>query len=124
MSETKQSTAETFEFRAEMKQLLHLIIHSLYTHEEIFLRELISNASDALNKIRFRMLTDRDVVDADAERRIDIKLDKNTNTLILTDTGIGMSRDDLMSKIGTVASSGTMEFVSELKKMMAPSTHS
>ena len=120
MSETKQSTAETFEFRAEMKQLLHLIIHSLYTHEEIFLRELISNASDALNKIRFRMLTDRDVVDAAAERRIDIKLDKNTNTLILTDTGIGMSRDDLMSKIGTVASSGTVDFVSELKKNDGP----
>ena len=120
MSETKQSTAETFEFRAEMKQLLHLIIHSLYTHEEIFLREMISNASDALNKIRFRMLTDRDVVDADAERRIDIKLDKNTNTLILTDTGIGMTRDDLMNKIGTVASSGTVDFVSELKKKDGP----
>ncbi|NNF03176.1 MAG: molecular chaperone HtpG, partial [Rhodothermales bacterium] len=111
---------ETFEYRAEMKQLLHLIIHSLYTHEEIFLRELISNASDALNKLRFRMLTDRDVVDADAERRIDIKLDKNRNTLTVSDTGIGMTRQDLIDRIGTVASSGTLEFVKELKEQDGP----
>ena len=111
---------EVHEFKAEMKQLLHLIIHSLYTHEEIFLRELISNASDALNKIRFRMLTDRDVVDADAEQRIDIKLNKNDNTLVLTDTGVGMTKDDLLKRIGTVASSGTLEFVQELKKQDGP----
>jgi len=111
---------EVHEFKAEMKQLLHLIIHSLYTHEEIFLRELISNASDALNKIRFRMLTDRDVVDADAEQRIDIKLDKNENTLVLTDTGVGMTKEDLLRRIGTVASSGTLEFVQELKKKDGP----
>jgi len=111
---------EVHEFKAEMKQLLHLIIHSLYTHEEIFLRELISNASDALNKIRFRMLTDRDVVDADAEQRIDISLNKNDNTLVLRDTGVGMTRDDLLKRIGTVASSGTLEFVQELKKQDGP----
>ena len=103
-----------------MKQLLHLIIHSLYTHEEIFLRELISNASDALNKIRFRMLTDREVLDSDVDQKIDIRLDKNTNTLVLTDTGIGMTREDLMNRIGTVASSGTLEFVNELKKGDGP----
>ena len=117
---TDATTAEVHEFKAEMKQLLHLIIHSLYTHEEIFLRELISNASDALNKIRFRMLTDRDVVDADAEQRIDIKLDKNANTLTLIDTGIGMTKEDLLKRIGTVASSGTLEFVQELKKQDGP----
>ncbi|MDE2995723.1 MAG: molecular chaperone HtpG [Bacteroidota bacterium] len=111
---------EVHEFKAEMKQLLHLIIHSLYTHEEIFLRELISNASDALNKIRFRMLTDRDVVDTDAEQRIDIKINKNDNTLVLTDTGVGMSKEDLLKRIGTVASSGTLEFVQELKKQDGP----
>jgi molecular chaperone HtpG len=117
---TETPAAEVHEFKAEMKQLLHLIIHSLYTHEEIFLRELISNASDALNKIRFRMLTDRDVVDADAEQRIDIKLDKNENTLTLTDTGVGMTKEDLLKRIGTVASSGTLEFVQELKKQDGP----
>ncbi len=111
---------QTFEYRAEMKQLLHLIVHSLYTHEEIFLRELISNASDALNKARFRLLTDRDIVDADADRRIDIALDEKANTLAITDTGIGMTRDDLISRIGTVASSGTLEFVQELKKQDGP----
>jgi len=125
MSETKAPQAETpqtetFEFKAEMQQLLHLIIHSLYTHEEIFLRELISNASDALNKIRFRMLTDREVVDPDADQQIDIKLDKNDNTLILTDAGVGMTREDLLSRIGTVASSGTLDFVKELKKGDGP----
>ncbi len=120
MSETKTPQTETFEFKAEMKQLLHLIIHSLYTHEEIFLRELISNASDALNKVRFRMLTDREVVDPDADQQIDIKLDKNTNTLTLTDTGIGMTREDLLSRIGTVASSGTLDFVAEMKKGDGP----
>ncbi|MCZ6758214.1 MAG: molecular chaperone HtpG, partial [Bacteroidetes bacterium] len=69
--------AETFEYRAEMKQLLHLIIHSLYTHKEIFLRELVSNASDALNKIQFRLLTDTAVLQPEADRRIDIRGDKN-----------------------------------------------
>ncbi|MDA0875073.1 MAG: molecular chaperone HtpG [Bacteroidetes bacterium] len=117
---TEAPTAEVHEFKAEMKQLLHLIIHSLYTHEEIFLRELISNASDALHKIRFRMLTDRDVVDADLEQRIDITLDKNENTLTLVDTGIGMTKEDLLKRIGTVASSGTLEFVQELKKQDGP----
>lgn len=111
---------ETFEYQAEMKQLLHLIIHSLYTHEEIFLRELVSNASDALNKLRFRMLTDRDVVDAYSERRIDIRLDKNENTLSVTDTGIGMTKQDLIDRIGTVASSGTLEFVQQLKDQEGP----
>ncbi|MBT6580398.1 MAG: molecular chaperone HtpG [Bacteroidetes Order II. Incertae sedis bacterium] len=120
MSEKQTPKTETFEFKAEMKQLLHLIIHSLYTHEEIFLRELISNSSDALNKIRFRMLTDRDVLDADVEQKIDILLNKDSNTLTLTDTGVGMTRDDLMKRIGTVASSGTLDFVNELKNNDGP----
>ena len=119
-AENETSNVETFEFRAEMKQLLHLIIHSLYTHEEIFLRELISNGSDALNKIRFRMLTDRNVVDPDADQKIDIKLDKEANTLTLSDAGVGMTREDLMKRIGTVASSGTLDFVAEMKKSGGP----
>ena len=119
-SENETSNVETFEFRAEMKQLLHLIIHSLYTHEEIFLRELISNGSDALNKIRFQMLTDREVVDPDAEQKLDITLDKEANTLTISDSGVGMSREDLMKRIGTVASSGTLDFVTEMKKAGGP----
>ncbi len=119
-AEAQAPTVETFEFRAEMKQLLHLIIHSLYTHEEIFLRELISNGSDALNKIRFRMLTDRNIVDPDAAQRITIQLDKDANTLSITDAGVGMSREDLLKRIGTVASSGTLDFVTEMKKGDGP----
>ncbi len=111
---------ETFEYRAEMKQLLHLIIHSLYTHKEIFLRELISNASDALNKVQFRLLTDRDILQSDAERRIDIRGDKNDNTLTIVDTGIGMTREDLVDRIGTVASSGTVAFVEQMKETGKP----
>lgn len=120
MATQKKPTPETFAFRAEMQQLLHLIIHSLYTHEEIFLRELISNASDALNKIHFRLLTDRNVVDPDAARDIRITLDKDARTLTIADTGIGMSREDLVERIGTVASSGTLDFIKELKKDGGP----
>ncbi len=119
-TETKTPHVEEFEYRAEMKQLLHLIIHSLYTHQEIFLRELISNASDALNKVRFRQLTDHDVLDADAERSITITLDPDQNTLAVEDTGIGMTRDDLVDRIGTVAGSGTLAFLDELKKTDKP----
>lgn len=120
MSSSDTHAPETFEYRAEMKQLLHLIVHSLYTHEEIFLRELISNASDALNKVRFRLLTDRDIVDPDAEQSIDIRLNKDENTLSITDTGIGMTKEDLIGRIGTVASSGTLAFLEEIKKKDGP----
>ncbi|TDI69252.1 MAG: molecular chaperone HtpG [Bacteroidetes bacterium] len=111
-----QEKAETFEYRAEMKQLLHLIINSLYTHKEIFLRELISNASDALNKIQFKLLTDTNVLQPEADRRIDIRGDKNENTLTIIDAGIGMTKEDLVERIGTVASSGTVAFVEEMQE--------
>ena len=117
---TKTPPIEQFEYRAEMKQLLHLIIHSLYTHREIFLRELISNASDALNKVRFRQLTDPDVLDPDVEKKITITLDPDQNTLSVEDTGIGMTRDDLVERIGTVAASGTLAFLEDLKKADKP----
>jgi len=100
--------------------LLHLIINSLYTHKEIFLRELVSNASDALNKIQFRLLTDTDVLQPEADRRIDIRGDKNENTLTITDAGIGMTKEDLVERIGTVASSGTVSFVEEMQKSGKP----
>lgn len=112
--------AESFEYKAEMKQLLHLIVHSLYTHREIFLRELISNASDALNKVRFLKLTEKDLRDQEAPLRIDISVDKENNTLTVRDSGIGMTRDDLIEQIGTVASSGTLAFLEEMKRNERP----
>ena len=115
MAATKTKNAESFEYKAEMKQLLHLIVHSLYTDKEIFLRELISNASDALNKARFRKLTDPDILSKDSPLEIRVALDKDELTLSIEDTGIGMTRDDLVDRIGTVASSGTKAFLEQIK---------
>ncbi|MFQ5572239.1 MAG: molecular chaperone HtpG [Rhodothermales bacterium] len=120
MAETTTHHVEEFEYQAEMKQLLHLIIHSLYTHPEIFLRELISNASDALNKARFRRLTDADVLTSDADLKINLHLDADQHTLSVEDTGIGMTHDDLIGRIGTIASSGTLEFLQQLKQADKP----
>ncbi|NTV28527.1 MAG: molecular chaperone HtpG [Candidatus Omnitrophica bacterium] len=107
---------EKFEYKAEMKQLLQLIIHSLYTHPEVFLRELISNASDALNKVRYRQLTDDNVLDKGVELGIHISVDNAKQTFTIRDNGIGMTRDDLMNSIGTVARSGTLEFLKQMKE--------
>jgi molecular chaperone HtpG len=107
---------EEFTYQAEMKQLLDLIIHSLYQHKDIFLRELISNASDALNKVRFRMLTDQSVFGADAELRIVLSADAEAKTLTISDSGIGMSREELIENLGTIARSGTKSFLSQLKE--------
>lgn len=107
---------EKFEFKAEMKQLLDIIIHSLYTNTDIFVRELVSNASDALNKIRFEKLINTNVLDFDSELEIKIKLDKETKTFSIQDTGIGMNKEDLINKLGTIASSGTKQFISNLKE--------
>lgn len=111
MSETQRPTVQEFEYKAEMKQLLHLIIHSLYTHPEVFLRELISNASDALHKVRFMQVTGAEVVQPEAELRISIDIDADKHALVIEDTGIGMTREDLIERIGTVASSGTLEYL-------------
>lgn len=116
MAADQPQKMQEFEYKAEMKQLLNLIVHSLYTHPEIFLRELISNASDALNKVRFRLLTDRNVLDADADLQITVTLDAKEHTFAITDTGIGMTREDLIEKIGTVASSGTLEFLQKVQE--------
>jgi len=107
---------EKFEFKAEMKQLLDIIIHSLYTNTDIFVRELVSNASDALNKIRFEKLTNTNVLDFDFELEIKINLDKDTKTFSIQDTGIGMNKEVLINKLGTIASSGTKQFISNLKE--------
>src|SRR3989339_522902 len=114
---TEQNTekVQKFEYKAEMKQLLNIIIHSLYTHPEIFLRELISNSSDALNKIRYRALTDKNIIDPESELKISINFDKKSNVLSIEDTGIGMTEDDLINNLGTVARSGTLEFLKGIK---------
>ena len=106
--------AETLGFQTEVKQLLHLMIHSLYSNKEIFLRELISNASDAADKLRFEAVSDSSLLEDDAELEIRIEFDKDAGTLSITDTGIGMSRDDVIDQLGTIAKSGTGEFLSKL----------
>ena len=116
MSSDKLEALEEFEYQAEMKQLLHLIVHSLYSHSEVFLREVISNASDALNQVRFRQLTDKNIVSPNAPLRISISVDSKTQTFSIADTGIGMTKEDLVSRIGTIASSGTVAFLERLKE--------
>ena len=120
MSNDKPEALEEFEYQAEMKQLLHLIVHSLYSHREVFLREVISNASDALNLVRFRQLTDKDIVSPDAPLRININVDSKTQTFSIADTGIGMTKEDLVARIGTIASSGTVKFLDRLKEEGKP----
>jgi len=105
---------ETLEFRAEVQQLLNILAHSLYTEREIFLRELISNASDALHRIQFELLTDREILDADAELAVRIEPDADAVTLTITDTGIGMTRDELVENLGTIAHSGAMAFLQKI----------
>ncbi len=102
------------EFQTEVSQLLQLIIHSLYSHPEIFLRELISNSSDALDKLRHLTLTDEAYKSFPFNPRIDLELDEQNKTLTLADSGIGMSEDDLVSHLGTIARSGTKNFLSQL----------
>ncbi|MBI4851853.1 MAG: molecular chaperone HtpG [Acidobacteria bacterium] len=107
--------AETFQFQAETKQLLDLVINSLYTNKEIFLRELISNASDAIDKLRFEALTKTDLLENDDKFEIRLETDKDARTLTISDNGIGMSRDEVIANIGTIAKSGTKEFREKLK---------
>ena len=108
------STAETRAFEAEVAEVLHLVTHSLYSHKEIFLRELISNASDACDKLRFAALSDPALTAEDAELHIDIVADKDARTLTLRDNGIGMTRDEVVENIGTIARSGTRRFLESL----------
>jgi molecular chaperone HtpG len=108
------NTKETLGFQAEVKQLLHLMIHSLYSHKEIFLRELASNAADAADKLRFEALNDAALYENDSELKIWISVDKEAKTLTLRDNGIGMSRAEVIEHIGTIAKSGTKEFFGKL----------
>ena len=105
---------ETRGFQSEVKQLLHLMIHSLYSNKEIFLRELISNASDAADKLRFRALSTPDLYEGDGELRVRVSVDKEKRTLTLSDNGIGMRRDEVVENLGTIAKSGTKSFLESL----------
>src|SRR3954453_22437123 len=108
-------SVETLEFQAEARQLLQLIIHSLYSHKDIFLRELISNASDAIDRVRFLSLTHPEVLEDNAEWKIKLIPDEANRTLTISDNGIGMSRETIVEQLGTIARSGTREFLDSLK---------
>lgn len=114
MAEKTTQDGQRLEFQTEVKQLLHLMIHSLYTHKEVFLRELISNASDALDKLRFESLTNKDILSEDTDLSIRIKLDKKAKTITISDNGIGMTREEVIQNIGTIARSGSKAFLDRL----------
>ncbi len=105
---------ETLGFQAEVSQLLNLMIHSLYSNKEIFLRELISNASDAIDRLRFAMQSDESLHENDAELEIHVSYDQAARTITVRDNGIGMARDEVVQQIGTIAKSGTREFLQSL----------
>ena len=107
-------TKQTLNFQAEVAQLLHLVTHSLYSNKEIFLRELVSNASDACDKLRFEALNNSALLDGDTDLQIKVTLDKEAKTLTITDNGIGMSQQEAIDNLGTIAKSGTKDFVSKL----------
>jgi len=114
---------ETLSFQAEVKQLLHLMIHSLYSNKEIFLRELISNASDACDKLRFEALSDDALFEGDSDLKLRVEFDKQARTITVHDNGIGMSRQEVMDNIGTIASSGTRRFLEGLSGDQAKDAH-
>lgn len=114
---------ETLEFQAEAQQLLHLVIHSLYSDKEIFLRELISNGSDACDKLRFEALADDAMYEDDSELRLRVEFDKEQKTITISDNGIGMNRAEVMENIGTIASSGTRRFIESLTGDQSKDSH-
>jgi molecular chaperone HtpG len=109
-------STETLAFKTELKQVLDIIIHSLYSHKEIFLRELISNASDAIDTCRFQALTRSELLDGDGEWKIKIVPDEKNRTLTISDNGIGMSKESIVENLGTIARSGTKAFLESLKR--------
>ena len=111
---TVEAQKETLNFQTEVSQLLKLMIHSLYSNKEIFMRELISNASDAIDKLRFESLADEALLEGDSELKIRVAFDKEARTITISDNGIGMSRQEVMENIGTIAKSGTRQFIDSL----------
>src|SRR6187397_722723 len=120
---TDTTTKETLGFQAEVSQLLHLMIHSLYGNKEIFLRELVSNASDAADKLRFEAMSDPALFEDDPEPRIRVDYDAAARTITVSDNGIGMSRHEVVENIGTIAKSGTREFLAHLTADRAKDAH-
>ncbi len=114
-----ETAAAKYEFKAEVKQLLDILVHSLYTSREIFLRELISNASDALDKVRFESTKGTELLDSDLPLEIKIEFDEKKKLITIFDTGIGMTKDELITNIGTIAKSGSAEFLKQLKENKA-----
>src|SRR5512137_2341490 len=111
-----EEKGQRFEFQSEVKQLLDILVYSLYKNKEVFLRELISNAADALNKVQFEILTAGGGEDKDGELSITIAVDKSHHKISIEDNGIGMTREELIGNIGTIAHSGTLDY---LKKIAA-----
>ncbi|WP_411563516.1 molecular chaperone HtpG [Pseudomonas shirazensis] len=118
-----ETQKETLGFQTEVKQLLHLMIHSLYSNKEIFLRELISNASDAADKLRFEALAKPELLEGDADLKIRVSFDAETGTVTLEDNGIGMSREDVIAHLGTIAKSGTADFMKNLSGDQKKDSH-
>src|SRR6266481_2882280 len=108
-------SAETLQFKTELKQILHIIIHSLYSHKDIFLRELISNASDAIDTVRFQSLTRQELAEGNTDWKIKIIPDATAGTLTVSDNGIGMSKESIVENLGTIAKSGTRAFLEALQ---------
>lgn len=113
-TENVSTEKETLGFKTEVKQLLHLMIHSLYSNREIFLRELVSNAADACDKLRYRALEDDSLYEGDSELRVEVEFDSDAHTVTIRDNGVGMTRDDVINNLGTIAKSGTAEFLQQL----------
>src|SRR5438270_8171461 len=108
--------SEKLEFKTELKQLLHIITHSLYSNKEIFLRELVSNASDAINKIKFDSLQHDEILEGNKDWKIKIRVDKDAGTLTISDNGVGLSRAEAIEHLGTIAKSGTRAFLEKLRQ--------
>jgi molecular chaperone HtpG len=123
MTMSVETQKETLGFQTEVKQLLHLMIHSLYSNKEIFLRELISNASDAVDKLRFEALAKPELLEGGAELKIRVSFDKEAKTVTLEDNGIGMSREDVITHLGTIAKSGTADFMKNLSGDQKKDSH-
>lgn len=113
---TEVTSKETHSFQTEVKQLLNLMVHSLYSNKEIFVRELVSNAADAADKLRFEALSHDDYYENDSDLKIRITMDKEAGTLTISDNGIGMNKDEVMQNLGTIARSGTSEFIKQMSK--------
>src|ERR1700728_4718366 len=111
---TAQADQESYSFQAEVVQILDLMIHSLYSNKDIFLRELISNASDAIDRLRLELLARSELPEAEGQPQIRVSYDKDACTITIADNGIGMSREEVIANIGTIAKSGTKEFLRSL----------